>query len=67
MIQHFRPNNNMDVRGLLTTWSNSDLSNLEYPPLMSEGTYLLNDILNNQIEMLSQDVHVGFFGIRKTS
>ena len=56
----------MDVRGL-PTWSDSDLNNLEYPPLMSKGTYLLNDIFDNQIEMLSQDKHVEFFGIRNTS
>ena len=34
---------------------------------MSKGIYLLNDILNDQMGMLSQDELVEFFGIRKNA
>ena len=52
----------MDVRSL-PIWNNSDLGNLEYPTWMSKGIYLLNDVLNDQMEMLIQDELVEFFGI----
>ena len=48
----------------LPIWNNSDWGNLEYPTWMSKGIYLLNDILNDQMEMLSQDVLVEFFRIQ---
>ena len=62
IIQHFRPYNSMDVRSL-PIWNNSDLGNLEHPTWMSKGIYLLNDVFNDQMEMLSQDELVEFFGI----
>ena len=53
----------MDVRHL-PLWNNSDLGNLEYPTWVYKEMYLLNDMLNDQMEMLSQDELVEFFGIR---
>ena len=65
IIQHFKPNNIMDVRHL-PLWNNSDLGNLEYPTWVYKEMYLLNDMLNDQMEMLIQDELVKFFGIRQT-
>ena len=50
IIQHFKPNNIMDVRHL-PLWNNSDLGNLEYPTWVYKEMYLLNDMLNDQMEM----------------
>ena len=59
IIQHSKPDNIIDMS--LPIWNSSDLDNLEYPTWMSIGIYLLNDILNDQMEMLSQDEHVELF------
>ena len=59
IIQHSKPDNIIDMS--LPIWNSSELDNLEYPTWMSIGIYLLNDILNDQMEMLSQDEPVELF------
>ena len=44
-------------------WTDS-AAELEYPNWMSKGIYLLSDVLNDQMEMSSQDEPVEFFGIQ---
>ena len=53
----------MDV-GSLPLWNSSKLCTLGYQTCMSKGLYLLNDIPNDQMEMLSQDELVEVFCIK---